>query len=82
MTRPVNVSRALAATHPLDIMRLQRTVRDANVGALSDTEVERLWMAFSRMMVEIHSGSSSNGLMSWWTVDEDSLRHFGEWLKI
>jgi hypothetical protein len=73
MTRPVNISRALAATHPLDIMKLQRAVSDANVGTLSDTEVERLWMVYS------HERKCDCG---WLPVVDEALADFGRWLKI
>jgi hypothetical protein len=70
--RTTNINRALAATHPLDELRIRQVAGMVCVGPLSKTDVERLWTTFS------HDRKDANG---WLPVGEETLADFGNWMK-
>ena len=69
----INIHRALASTHPLDILRLRSVAGRVCGGPLSDTDVERLWTKFSE------DRCAGDG---WLPVIDESLTDFSDWLKV
>ena len=67
-----NITRALAPSHPLDILNLRRIASRVCIGPLSNADIERLWSTYSR------DRAAGDG---WLPVVEESLEDFSRWLK-
>lgn len=68
-----NIHRALAPTHPLDILNLRSVVGRVCIGPMSSSDVERLWETYS---VDLRAQSG------WVPVTDETLAGFDNWLKI